>query len=72
LDIGSSEIQDLSMLINYYEAQSGHEFDMYSPHSRSRYKFSKNAEFLTLTLTSKLITFVSGSAYKDMTYYSWT
>ena len=53
---------------------------MYNPHVRARYKFAKGgagggggaADFLTIDLTLKLITFKNQDGlYTDLTLYEW-
>lgn len=70
VDLGPSEYYHRSLLAVYFDDVSSAEFHMYSPHVLARYKMSKNAEFMTVDLTAKLITFVNASnLYKDLRYY---
>jgi hypothetical protein len=70
VDLGSSEYYHRSLLAVYYDDVSSAEFQMYSPHVLARYKMSKNAEFMTVDLTIKLISFINASnLYKDIRYY---
>ena len=72
LDVGTSEQIDKSMLVVFYEAESGIEFHYYSPHVISRFKMTKVTEFLAIELKLKLITFKNAnSKYKDLVYYHW-
>lgn len=72
LDVGTGEIFDYTMLGVFYDDQSNREFHMYSPHVRARYKFAKQAEFMTFDLNIRLIPFLNASnKYKDMKYYLW-
>lgn len=69
-DLGPSEYYHRSLLVVYFDDVSQAEFQMYSPHVLARYKMSKNAEFMTVDMTIKLITFVNANnLYKDIRYY---
>lgn len=69
-DVGTSEQIDKSMLVVYHEALSNTEFQYYSPHVIMKFKMTKVAEFMSLELKLKLITFKNGAGkYKDLTYY---
>jgi hypothetical protein len=70
VDLGSSEYFHRSLLLVYFDDVSSAEFQMYSPHVLARYKMSKNAEFMTVDMTIKLIPFINASnLYKDIRYY---
>jgi hypothetical protein len=69
-DLGPSEYYHRSLLCVYFDDVSDAEFQMYTPHVLARYKMSKNAEFMTVDLTIKLIPFINASnLYKDIRYY---
>lgn len=70
VDLGPSEYYHRSLLVVYFDDVSQAEFQMYSPHVLARYKMSKNAEFMTVDMIIKLITFVNANnLYKDIRYY---
>ena len=70
IDLGAGEIYDYTMLGVFYDDQSHLEFHMYSPHVRLRYKFGKQAEFMVIDLTIRMIPFINASnLYKDLKYY---
>lgn len=70
--VGTSEQIHHTLFIDYFEALSGQEFHIYSPHVITKFKMTKDAEFMSLDITNKLITYLDANGrYKDMQYYIW-
>jgi hypothetical protein len=73
LDVGTSELLHWSMLLVYNEALNDEEFHIYSPHVLLRFKLAKDAEFLVMNITAKLITFINANnKFRDLVYYLWS
>lgn len=73
LDMVPSQLLTRTLLFVYYDAQSKREFQIYSPQALVRFKFSKQAEFMTIDLTIKLIPFINAvGEFADMKYYAFS
>jgi hypothetical protein len=72
IDLVPSQLLNRTMLFVFYDAQSSREFQIYSPNALVRFKIGRQAEFMTIDLTIKLIPFINiAGEYADMKYYAF-